>query len=509
VLKKIFWAVFILMIFSSVCFGEYLIGTKDLNYQFNMNQAMPGEMYLLKDIQGNILEYGAALGLGGIDWKLAYSKKDNLLNNSLFFKGTKSGGFSLFGQPFSCYGFLGYAAMPSAYSLWTSFEASSTNFFVGGGDVEMLKTWGTATAFKSGLKGMMTYRPGATGNDASDIMFLDSLKWYNDLAYNFPLGAINGVVAYDLDIRMATTVPFSLLYNQGPRIGIGANFWSLAYFYPVQEMYLREKYPYQGKRLEAGLKLPLPNAFRFDVGAVLPREGVSNVSVMFSKEMMPGLNASAFWSQNYVDNRVGIQIAFGEDSFDALGRTYLAKETVTNRQSATVQTVTMTDPGVNVPTLDDLVPLLTSPEAASWYGYTKLSYYDAHNGLSGFFNLYTPQEVFSQKKGNCIEVSRLQAYLLSRNGYETKIVEFAARANPHALCLYKDRTTGKWNAIENNVTSNPAPYVYQTNANNVADLLNAIYPGWFSYAVKDNNLAIIQQVDSTTKWYLNDWFEEL
>jgi hypothetical protein len=305
---------------------------------------------------------------------------------------------------------------------------------------------------------------------------------------------------------MANALPFNLLINHGPMFGFSARNWNFAYYYPLQEAYTREKYPYQHKRFAMGAVAPLPAGISVDATAVF-QENNSIYSLMFSKYFWDELAVGIYLSKDFIQAKYGLQATLDENCFAALGNTFMDREQAATSQTATIQ-IAPDIPDPTAATLDQLVAEITDPNKASWYAYHKIAYSTDHNGFAGMGGLYTPEQVFQMQKGNCLETSNLQAYLLSRNGYTVALTEFAARGTAHGILFYQDLTSGKWNAIENNVSDYPAPYVYVTNTDTIEDALNMIYPDWYTYSVKDQNQAVQYEVDSTTKWYLNDWFDD-
>jgi hypothetical protein len=493
---------------SGLAYGSLLVGTKDLNYGFQIGPVWLGQVYLLKDINGNPLEYGGDFQSGGWRIKSAISQKDNLLDNSILLKGQWNGQREFLGQNLKLQFVGGYASLPSAFSVWSSFEARPAGALVLGGIIENQKQIGNyeqGTVWISGLRGQYYQGLGVPGGE-NDILFLSSLKFYNTFDYHFPaLWGSVGRAAYTLDIYMADAIPFSALFNHGPLVGFTAKNWNFAYYYPLQESYLREKYPYQYKRFEIGAAFSLPAEIALDAAGVF-QENNSIYSLMFSKYLLVDLAAGAYLSRDFVQSKFGVQFTMGENCFTALGNTFMDREQFATSQTATIQ-IAPDIPSPTATTLDELVTEINDPQKASWYAYNEIAYSAEHNGLAGMGGLYTPAQVFQSKQGNCLETANLQAYLLSRNGYQVALAEFAGRGTAHGILFYKDTVTGKWNAIENNVSTYAGPYVYVTNADTIEDALNMIYPDWYCYSIKDQNQAVQCQIDSTTKWYLNDWFD--
>ncbi len=120
-------------------------------------------------------------------------------------------------------------------------------------------------------------------------------------------------------------------------------------------------------------------------------------------------------------------------------------------------------PDVKNSNFEETVDKLDTPEKAAWYTGNYFRYED-DNDYSN------PGEVFNTKKGNCVEQMGFQAYALRQHGYESYILQHIAIGSAHGICMYRDKTSGKWNALD---------YwkLYNAQADTPEELFSAIYPG--------------------------------
>jgi hypothetical protein len=348
------------------------------------------------------------------------------------------------------------------------------------------------------------YQASATTGDY-DAFSLSHFDEVCGASYKPDLGfGQKGVLSYSVLRRTGAFLPMDFFENQEIGTGIENQFLRVKYFYPLKFEIRRENYPFQDQRLECELHLPFFWESKLDANLIAQYQNLYNV--MLSRNFW-GLNAGIFASRNYQGGTVGLQVTLDQDNFGALADFYLSREQVPTTRSADVSSAwsALYDEEVNVPTLDQLVNVLTNPRDVCWYTSQYIDYSNYHNYLStGWSKLYTPEEVFQMKEGNCTEQANLQRYILQKHGYQTAILSGIARNFAHSILAYKDPATGKWNAINNSYYNE----MYNTQADTYEELMDKVYPGWLSIVVKGDNGKGEYEIDSTTKWYLQDWFEK-
>ncbi len=153
-------------------------------------------------------------------------------------------------------------------------------------------------------------------------------------------------------------------------------------------------------------------------------------------------------------------------------------------------------PQVENLTFDEITSVLNTPEKAAWYAGNFLNYdYDYTSGI------FSPEETFNNKKGVCMEQMSFQSYCLRKNGYNSYTLVFDTCEFSHALCIYQDKKTGKWNAIEYDD-------IYYTYADSPSEVLEQIYPGWVSWKLYNPETEEIKKIFfSETEQYIFNWFE--
>jgi hypothetical protein len=149
---------------------------------------------------------------------------------------------------------------------------------------------------------------------------------------------------------------------------------------------------------------------------------------------------------------------------------------------------------------EETVALLDSPDKVAWYTGEYFNYFSDHN--DNLFTLWSPRDVFRIKGGNCTEQMGFEAYALQKAGFEAYTLGIIATYCTNALCIYKDKATGRWNVINyGDIT--------ELQAEDPEELLDKYRPGWFSLSIKDPESGkTLWQIDSSSKNYLVRWFEE-
>jgi hypothetical protein len=212
------------------------------------------------------------------------------------------------------------------------------------------------------------------------------------------------------------------------------------------------------------------------------------------------MDLGLFWHKDKDDRAIGIQLLIGQKaSSKIIGGCKEKRTTIPEYAAIGYSYSESKHPNLIGKSFEEVVSALDTPEKIA--GYVRgFKYLDDHNDISGWFDLYTPQEVFQNNGGNCTEQSGFEAYILRQHGYEAYTLGEIARSFTHAICIYKDEHG--WNALDYGM-------MYEARANTPEELLNMIYPGWFSLTINDpNNGESIRQIDSSSKTYLLNWLQE-
>lgn len=505
--------IFLLALLNTAVFAEGLIGTKDVKYVFPSG-GLSANIYALKDIHGNFLEEGYHYYKPGFNFKLSTFQKDNLLDNSVAAKASwLRAGKGWWGHNFQNKTILGAFYFPSMYSYGTSFEASPAYA------IAIKKHWllsdRTKTLFdfdlnwETGFELCGGFNPSYINpfdTDDSSGSKRDMLMTYWQMWPTFnatlkkPLAADTRLVlSYDAAIQNATDVPIYFLQNYEAGIGLEHGFFRIMKYCPLMEQVIRDQYPYQDERWQGEFNVPL----MFDVdlkGEFVIKD--NRIYTVAASKRFKALSVGLFVARDYADRKIGFQVGWGGTNANTVGNYYAKRDALAASRSVAPTDVNLASPPdvSGITSLTGLAAVIDSPEKAVWYVANHIDY-DLGNIM---FDWRTPERVFDGKKGYCSEKAGLQSYLLSQNGYETKLVGFVSRNEMHTVCIYKDQSTGKWLGIDNHDTR---LYQYDTQADSPEDFMNMIFPGWLVYTEKQDSGTITKQVDSTTRWYILDWFD--
>ena len=492
---------------------SFLLGTKDLDYVFQLDSNWSAKTYELRDLQETPLEEGVAFTQQRDDGskmilQLSYLQKDNFLDQSILAKA-----YWIYNRPFmgvsleSRYA-LGFMNFPSMFPYWTDGQASPAN----------TPATYMSQIISSSYRGIDWYT-GLHINLTSDYLYNHSATWGYEMTAFSHIDGVWGLAyrkkllfgpalsfSYTGLVRTADYLPMDWFQDQELGVGFEHPNFSLKYFYPLKFEYQRQDYPFQDKRFEGELHLPFILNTRLDLNIISQYQDLYRA--MISRQN-GNINYGIYAGKNYEEKQAGFQVSLAQDIFKALDDLYLSKEYIQPRPVtwgySPSPPVSLTNNDVNVPTLDQLAKVLTTPEKADWYTYNYINYTSAHNyPWTGWSDFYSAQQVFDLKKGNCVEQADFQKYLLDKNGYETAILGTIGRDFWHSVLAYKDPHTGGWDAIDNSGSEN----MYYVQADNYEDLITSIFPGWMSIVVKGDDGKGVYQIDSTSKWYVQDWFEK-
>lgn len=126
--------------------------------------------------------------------------------------------------------------------------------------------------------------------------------------------------------------------------------------------------------------------------------------------------------------------------------------------------------------IDELKKVLNTPEKVTAYlaYFVKYDYDRVKNNTPPYGSL-SPEEVVNSKKGVCRDQHILVTDLLKAQGIEAVQVGYSAAGSTlHAIAVYKDPTTGKWNVIEYG-------NIHYTQANTMEEAFNMVRPDAWVY----------------------------
>ncbi|MFA5839170.1 MAG: hypothetical protein WC890_00775 [Candidatus Margulisiibacteriota bacterium] len=311
--------------------ATFVLGTKNLEYSQGSNR-----LYLLKDINANVLEYGGEIASASMILKLAQSKKDNLLDQAWLVKGDIKNEYVFMGQKLNSDFILGYTSIPTGASL----EAVPVDCMVGGYKLNLAINFdkpGNGLALNTGFIGLVYLSAGSVGRATNKPILYDTFVVPSNLSFTTPLGlGIKLEAKYALDLRMADADPLSFLLNHGPEVTFNTGTVKLSFYDPVQEMYLRDKYAHQGRRTELWASFPTIGGFYVDFSGV-EQSTARTYSLMLSRSIKSNLSLGVFLARDFIDRKIGFQMAFGQDNFKSLGDSNLARESIDLNSEQIVQ----------------------------------------------------------------------------------------------------------------------------------------------------------------------------
>jgi len=95
-----------------------------------------------------------------------------------------------------------------------------------------------------------------------------------------------------------------------------------------------------------------------------------------------------------------------------------------------------------------------------------------------------------------------ESYVLRQHGYQSYILGFVTPEVSHAMCVYQDKNSGKWNVIDYD-------RILLSRSDSPEGAIKNIYSNWFLVElINPGDYTPVKQVDSMTRWMLTDWFEK-
>jgi len=497
-------------------------GTKEVSYLYKF-QGLKGKVYFRQDDYGQrfedgILFYGET-GKGKL-WLFKISKihKDNLLADSVLSKVEIKWSAPLKKKILHSQEWrAGYFYLPSLFGAEEvgyigKYQTFPADVFAFGFEQALSRPYHfpkTVAEWKVDLRGLLSFESdlNSSGDMTAAFSYLKcglNLGTKREIATNLWLG-----IGYEGFFRTANYGPIidplqnhelsaSFSFNIGERKRLDFKIYE-----PLKTEVISVDSLGQGRRAEAQLKI---NDWQFEgiwKGNYPDEEFIIQPGNCFGalvSKRFENSKISLFWNKDKEDSKAGFQLTIGQDLSPEIigGGLKEKKATVPESPALTYYYAPETKLNLEGKSFEEVVTALDTPEKVAWYT-NYFEYFDDHNDISGLFKMYTPEEVFDLKGGNCTEQSGFEAYVLSQHGYKAYNIGVIARLFTHAICIYEDET--EWNALDYDA-------IYLAGAQNPQELLDMIYPGWFSLTIKNpSNGKSIKQIESSTKSYILDWVE--
>ena len=501
---------------------SFSVGTSHLEVVHRFNSSLGARAYLHHDYQGHILDQSLEIKGSSFRFKLSNLGQDNLLKNSilakieyrtirkiskrLVYEGTHG---------------LGFFRLPSLFSYKTDFKPLPLSVWAFRLN-ESIRTPKSMRLSKEltlaprvGLRGVFSTDAEHSSSWRQIVDYAEAVSAFSYLRGNLAL-RLNRKVGENLDayseyggsIRTSAYAPITPLFNQEVSIGlkteqVGANEFGLSLHLPLQRDLIEDESLNQRRRVDYNLRRNWGDSWELN-SEVEYGEGDYTTLILSLLKSWGDFHIQAYFYRSPYGGSYGIQFQFGKGKTDR----NLISQIYEHRPNSRGQCFSFYPESPEPPdssvwhSFEKTVDWLDTPEKVAWYADLVLAYLYDHNDESGLFNIYTPKEVFEKGGGNCTEKSCFQAYCLSRNGYEAYAVSFTARSIAHAVCVFKDKATGKWNVL------NTGEY-YKVETDNIEEALDRLFPGWISFDIIDPaSTSTLTQVESITKRVILNWFED-
>jgi hypothetical protein len=314
-------------------------------------------------------------------------------------------------------------------------------------------------------------------------------------------------VGYNSAVQASNSMLALPLQNHELFFGVSGNLLSplsagITAFSPLMYQIYRDNYLYQDRRIEGNIDYPLAKAAKLGVRAVWEADSLYyffNTSYNFGK-----IRAVCNYSKNLSDTAFNIGIEMGLGSPPPVE---FREYNYQNIPPAPYNYTTPVVPANNLPPagagFTSAVASLDTPEKIAAFDGARLNYLDTHNNGSGYIDgWYSAQQVYNLHGGNCIEQMNFESYVLRQHGYQSYILGFVTPRVSHAMCVYQDKSSGKWNVIDYD-------RIILSQSGSPEGAIKNIYSNWFLVELIDPaTYTPVKQVDSMTRWMLTDWFEK-
>lgn len=268
------------------------------------------------------------------------------------------------------------------------------------------------------------------------------------------------------------------------------------YFYMINQQVFLEDYIYQYERIISELKLSFINL------CVIYRIK-DNLFAGELKTSFKNFEVSTFGFKNNNQINLGMQVAIYTRTINPFDSMIDKNEKLPDfNESADIRLKNRMNyyylsnpPDVQGLDFNATVIKLDSPEKVAWY----VGHYFNYKSKKPFRN---PQQIFYTREGDCVDQMNFQTYCLRQHGYEAYTIQMLDLGSSHTICVYKNKNTGKWNAID---------YwnVYEINADSYKEVFNKLYPGCVSFQIRNTDKGDIEKLYlMSSKLYIQNWLEE-
>ncbi|MEW6104288.1 MAG: hypothetical protein AB1630_10845 [bacterium] len=489
----------LILCISLPCFTQstLTLGTKDIIYNKGFNKGIKTRLILKRENLGEIIETGFRVEKDGMSFKISHINKDNLLKNSILLKIDRKNERRVFKKArYITEEGIGIAYLKSLFIPdWNSYSKEPTTAYIFTLN-RKLESALNSIKWNIGTKGILSI-PSPKLWDEEHLGYVVGMMSFLRGYFGFDVerGVINGGI--NGFMQTSSYAPITPLQNYEAMVGLKRKGIEVSSYFPLKtQLYSQDAFD-QGKRSILSLSLnnwSLEGLFGYEQ---------NQYGVQFERQFSK-FSLSLFWANSKNNKETyGIQVTLGGKNPEILKDVIQDRKiSIPTTSSGPSQRGEWSNPPANLSSLgfEETISLLDSPDKVAWYTDNYFRYLDDHN--DDLFKIYLPSRVFELKGGNCTEQMGFEAYALREHGYEAYTCGIIATSLTHAICVYKDKTTGKWNLIDYGT-------IREVQSENLEELLDKYNPGWFSFSLKDpSSSKTLGQRDSPSKKYLIDWFEE-
>lgn len=485
------------------------LSTKDIIYNKEFSHGIKTRLILKRENMGEIIETGFKVEKNGLSFKISHINKDNLLNDSILAKVDRKRDKNVFKKAkYTMEEGIGIAYLKSLfipgfdYSFKESKEPTTAYIFTLNRKLDgILLRPNNSIGWNTGVKGILSIPSHNLWDEerwADVVGMMSFLRGYFGFDVERRLKkdiGINGGI--DGFIQTSSYAPITPLQNYEVRISLKKKRIELSSYFPLKTQFYSQDTFDQGKRSILSIF-----SNNWSMKGILGYDQ-NQYGVLFDRQFSK-FGLGLFWVNNKDKDyeTYGVQFTLGGRNPEIIKDVVQDRKiTIPFTSSGPRRQGEWFNPPVDLSSLDfdQTISLLDSPDKVAWYTNRYFRYLDDHN--DDLFKIYLPHRVFELKGGNCTEQMGFEAYALREHGYEAYTLGIISTSFTHAICVYQDKTTKRWNLVDYGTIS-------EVQSEDLEELMDKYNPGWFSFSIKDpSSSKTLKQTDSSSKTYLINWFE--
>jgi len=525
-LKKKFIGILILfLIYPLVVEGKqksaFTFGSREISYTYSLLHNLQGEVYIYEDRFGHPLEQGVQL-----DWRpkeehtfifrISKINKDNLLDDAILtkFEWLRQKGLWREKITHDTKMGLGFFYLPSLFAEDSNYKPTlkralayyGYDKYTNAKPISLDKKHRTLLNLNLYLDGIIAIDPSEPKDGHVHSMFSYLRAGFGTKLKRKFTSNLDAEINYNGFIQLDESIlPSSFFIIQNHEVSTTFNLQlpkelkiGISFYEPLRLGLIIQDYLYQGRRIEANLHTTdnwyLQGMTRFG-NEHKELFTLKNYTTVILGKGCKNSDINLFWRKEEDDNRYGLEFRRGGKKSNLMQNILDKELNIPTKPSIHSENYysLFNPPNVKGLGFEETIAKLDTPEKVAWYTGNYFNYDDDEYS--------TPEEVFNTKRGNCVEQMGFQAYVLRQHGYESYILQHIAIGSAHGICMYRDKTSGKWNALNYD-------NLYHAQAETPEELFSARYPGWFLLVIRDpSNGKPKVQFDSASRNYVIKWLE--